>query len=157
MGPLIYVETSVVSYLAASPSRDLIVAGHQQITHDWWKQRRPRFQLLVSELVLKEAGRGDPAMASLRLELLADIPVLETPESALALAEALVRRGPLPEKAGADAVHIAIAATHGVRYLMTWNCKHIANAEMRPQIERICRIHGCEPPVLCTPEELMGE
>jgi len=95
-------------------------------------------------------------MADARLRALGGVPLLEIRPEATALSRALLERGPLPQKAAADALHIAVAATHGIEYLLTWNCKHIANAEMRPHIERICRAHAAEPPVLCTPEELMG-
>jgi hypothetical protein len=153
----VYVETSIISYLSARPSRDLVVAGHQQLTHEWWQSQRPRFSLFASQLVLQEAGRGDPEAARMRLQVLEGVSLLEVRTEALALAQALLGRGPLPERAAADALHIAIAAIHGVEFLLTWNCKHIANAQMRPLIERICRGQGYEPPVLCTPEELMGD
>ncbi|HEV2146427.1 MAG TPA: type II toxin-antitoxin system VapC family toxin [Longimicrobiaceae bacterium] len=152
----VYVETSIISYLTARPSRDLVVAGHQQLTLDWWQTQRPRFRICVSQLVVREASGGDPQVAGARLAVLNGVPLLETRPDSVALARALVEGGPLPSKAAADALHIAVAASHGVEYLLTWNCKHIANAEMRPLIERICRGHGFEPPVLCTPEELMG-
>jgi hypothetical protein len=152
----VYVETSIVSYLTARPSRDLIVAGHQQLTHEWWSQERPRYELCASPLVVREASSGDPAMVQLRLEKLRDMPLLEITDEALALAERLVRGGPLPPKAQADALHIALAAVHGVEYLLTWNCTHIANARLRPRVEAICRAAGYVPPVLCTPEELSG-
>lgn len=156
MQPRAYIETSIISYLTARPSRDLIVAGHQQITHEWWQLRQPFFQLFASELVLSEAAQGDPAAARARVAVLAGVATLETRPEALELAQRLLQRGPLPQKAAADALHIGIAAVHGVEYLLTWNCKHIANAETRPQIERICRAAGYEPPVLCTPEQLLG-
>jgi predicted nucleic acid-binding protein len=156
MSARVYIETSIVSYLTARPSRDLIVAGHQQLTHDWWQHRRPLFDIFVSELVIQEAGRGDAEIAAKRLAVLEDVSQLEIRADAVELSRALLTRGPLPSKAAADALHIAIAAVHGVEYLLTWNCKHIANAEMRPMIERVCREQGFEPPVLCTPEELMG-
>lgn len=152
----VYIETSIVSYLTARPSRDLIVAGHQQLTHEWWQTQRSRFQLYASQLVIREAGAGDPQVAAARLRILDELPLLEIRPEAVALSRRLLERGPLPQKAAADALHIAVSATNGVEYLLTWNCKHIANAEMRPLIERICRSHGFEPPVLCTPEQLMG-
>ena len=103
---------------------------------------------------MQEARRGDPEMAQARLWFLEGIPSLEVRPEALALAQMLLGRRPLPEKAAADALHIAVATINGVEFLLTWNCKHIANAEMRPLIERVCRQQGYEPPVLCTPEEL---
>ena len=156
MSARVYVETSIISYLTAHPSRDLVVAGHQQLTHDWWQTQRARFRLCVSQLVIREASGGNPEMAGARLQVLEGISLLEIHSEAAALSQALLKKGPLPQKAAADALHIAVAATHGIEYLLTWNCKHIANAEMRPMIERICRGRGFEPPVLCTPEELMG-
>lgn len=152
----VYLETSIVSYLTARPSRDLIVAGHQQLTHEWWNEERHHYELCASPLVIREASAGDPEMVKLRLEKLQDVPLLEITNEALALAEQLVRGVPLPPKARADALHIALAAVHGVEYLLTWNCTHIANARLRPRVEAICRAAGYVPPVLCTPEELIG-
>jgi hypothetical protein len=85
------------------------------------------------------------------------LPVLGPTPGAVELAATLVGKGPIPRKANVDAMHIAIASVHGIDYLLTWNCTHIANAAMRNQIESICRSAGFEPPVLCTPEELMGD
>jgi hypothetical protein len=150
-----YIETTFVSYLTARPNRDLIVAGHQQITHDWWDTRRAEFELCVSQLVLQEAGEGDPQAAQERLDVLAKITLLEINEHAVALAEELVQAGALPAKAENDALHIAVAAVHRVPYLLTWNCRHLANAAMRTRIEAACSSKGYRAPVICTPEELM--
>ena len=155
MKPTVYVETTVPSYLTAWPSRDVVRAGEQQVTRDWW-ERRTEFELRVSSLVLVECGAGDSDAAALRLAALDGVPVLgQTPE-AETLADALLREVPLPAKAAADALHIAVAAVNGVAYLLTWNCTHIANATLRPRIEAICRQLGYEPPVICTPMELLG-
>ena len=153
MKPRIYVETTVPSYLTAWPSRDLVRAAHQQITREWWA-RRDEFELYSSRLVVQECQSGDPRAAADRLASLASIPLLEQTSNAAVLAEALVRGVPLPERAAADALHIAIAAVHGMGYLLTWNCTHIANVTLRPQIEAVCRASGYEPPLICTPEEL---
>lgn len=155
MKPLAYVETSVISYLTARPSRDLIVAGHQQVTQDWWDQRRQSFHLVASELVTEEAAAGDEGAAKARLAVLEEMELVETTREALFLAKALVEQGPLPERASEDALHIAIAVTNGCDFLLTWNHKHLANAAMRASIERICRRSGYEPSVLCTPEDLL--
>ena len=128
-------------------------AAHQQITGEWWA-RRDEFELYSSRLVVQECQAGDPQAAADRLAALAGIPLLEQTSDAAALAEALVRGVPLPERAAADALHIAIAAVHGMGYLLTWNCTHIANVTLRPQIEAVCRASGYEPPLICTPEEL---
>ena len=153
----VYIETSVISYLTARPSRDLITAAHQQLTIDWWEDRRTDFDLYVSQLVVHEASAGDKNAASRRLEIIERIPLLELNEETLALAGSLLEDGPLPAKASEDALHIAIATVHGMDFLLTWNCKHIANAEMRNLIEEVCRSKGYEPPITCTPEELLGE
>lgn len=155
MNERVYFETTVVSYLTARPNRDLIVAGHQQITRDWWDTRRGDYELCVSQLVLQEAGDGDPQAAQERLEVLATMTLLEIKEEAIALAEELVQAGALPTKAGNDALHIAVTAIHGVPYLMTWNCRHMANATMRAQIETVCANRGFKAPIICTPEEMM--
>lgn len=157
MKPKVYLETSVISYLTSRPSRDLIVAGHQQTTQDWWAERRHAFHLVASQLVMNEASSGDVEAAKARLEVLASVELLEAREDGHELAVALVADGPIPTVAAEDALHIAIAVTHGVEYLLTWNCKHIANASMRSSIDRICRRHGYEPTILCTPEELLED
>jgi len=153
----VYLETSVVSYLAAWPSRDLIVAANQQITHEWWHTRRPEFEVYVSELVLQEASGGDATAAQERLRVLDGIPLLQFHEDVRHLAETLLAAIPLPPKAMVDALHVAFATLNGMDYLLTWNCAHLANATLRPHIERVCREHGYEPPVICTPQELLEE
>jgi hypothetical protein len=150
-------ETTVISYLAARSSRDIVVAAHQELTRQWWDQRRKDYHLVVSEVVLREAADGDPDAAERRSTMLTGIDVLEVGQSALELAEELVHRGAVPEVAAQDALHIAIAVTNGVDYLLTWNCTHIANAAMRRVIDDVCVDQGYEPTVLCTPEELSEE
>ena len=153
----IYVETSVISYLTSRLSRDLIVAGHQQITQEWWANHRDKFELFVSQTVLEEIAGGDQEAAQQRLSVIESLPLQEITEEAIALAKDLVRLGPLPEKAAVDALHIAIAVTNKVDYLLTWNCKHLANAALRSRIERVCRARGYDPVVICTPEELLED
>lgn len=157
MKPKVYLETSVVSYLAAWPSRDLVTAAHQQITHEWWKTEADGHELFVSEVVVTEASGGDADAAARRAEILKGITVLEQTDEATTLAEEFVRRVPLPQKAAVDALHIAVAVINGMDYLLTWNCAHIANATLRPRVEAVCREMGYEPPAICTPEELLGE
>jgi hypothetical protein len=152
----VYVETTIVSYLAARMSRNLIVAAHQQLTEEWWLTRRTGFDLYTSLLVHQEAAAGDEVYARKRRDLLKDIPLLTSNEGVLTLGSELLHRRIIPEKAAEDASHIAIAAVHGMDYLLTWNCRHIANAQMQRQVSATCREIGYEPPVICTPEELMG-
>lgn len=151
----IYLETTIPSYLTAWPSRDLITAANQQTTRDWWAFRKAAFEVYISQLVIQEASMGDPEAAIRRLEAIKDIPELDISNAAKSLAKALVVDGPLPEKAELDALHIATAAVNGMDYVLTWNCTHIANAVFRHHIEAICRSVGYEPPVICTPQELM--
>ncbi|HEV2689591.1 MAG TPA: type II toxin-antitoxin system VapC family toxin [Bryobacteraceae bacterium] len=153
----VYIETTIPSYLVARPSRDLLIAAHQQLTHHWWASRGPTFDLYVSGAVLEEAASGDVILAKKRLELLSDIPVLALTEAALELAESLVAEGAMPRKAAGDALHIAIATSYACEYLLTWNCRHIANAEIQRMARLVVRSHGFELPTICTPEELMGE
>jgi len=157
MKPRVYLETTIPSYLTAWPSRDLVRAAHQQITRDWWDRRRAVFELYISQVVLRECQAGDATAAAERLKVLQDLPLLEQTEEATRLAQALVDRVPLPERAAVDALHVAIAAVHGVDYLLTWNCTHIANATLRDPIESVCRENGYEPPAICTPDELLAE
>ena len=156
MPPTVYVETSVVSYLAARPTSDLVTQARQRLTHAWWSARRGSFELLTAQPVLDEAAAGDPGAAARRLGYLAGLPLLNVTPEAVALGAALQRLARIPAKAAADALHIALAAHHGVDYLLTWNMRHIANAELRPAIEAACRRAGYGPPVIATPDELMG-
>ena len=152
----IYLETTVVSHLAARPRRDLRVAAHQQATSEWWTRRRGDFDLFASQLVVEEASAGDEEAAR-RLEYLKGVPLLDLTDQSLALAEKLLADDVVPTEAEQDALHIAVAAVHGMDYLLTWNCRHIANATMRGQIERTCVEAGCDAPVICTPEELLED
>jgi len=151
----VYIETTVVSYLTARSSRDVVIAGHQKITRDWWQTCRERFDLVASQLVVREASAGDPKAAKERLDILTTLTLLEVTEEAVTLAHELIATGVVPEKAAEDALHLAIAVTNGVEYLLTWNCKHLANATMRTKIEDVCRAAGYEPVIICTPEELL--
>ena len=157
MKPKVYLETSVLSYLTARSSRDLIVAANQQITREWWATRKDEYELYVSQIVVEEARTGDAEAAQHRLEVVRGIPQLATILHVEELAEALFLGVPLPPRAKTDALHIASAAVHGMNYLVTWNCAHIANATLRPRIEAICRDAGYEPPIICTPQELLGK
>jgi hypothetical protein len=152
--PKVYLETTVISYLTAAPGRDIVQAAHQQITREWW-ERRKDFDLFVSQAVITEIGRGDSDAAGRRLAALENVAVLEVTEEATELAEAFLEQHALPAKAAVDALHIAVAVVMGMDYVLTWNCTHIANAVIRPKVEDACRQSGYDPPVICTPEELM--
>jgi predicted nucleic acid-binding protein len=155
MEPKVYIETTIISYLAARPSRDLIVAGHQQITHEWWQTARHNFTAVSSQLVAREAGAGDPEAAETRLVFLTGLTLLEISEEALMLAQRLLQSKAIPQDFPEDALHVAVAVVNGIEYLLTWNYKHLANAGMRSKIETTCRELGYEAVIICTPEELM--
>ena len=153
----VYLETTFISYLVARPSLDLLVAAHQQITQDWWANRRSEFECSVSQVVIDEASLGDPAEVKKRLAVINDLPTLDVTDDAKALAKAIMAAGILPPHAFPDAAHVAVSAAHAVDYLLTWNCKHLANAQIARRIEVVCERLGCQMPIICTPEALMGE
>jgi predicted nucleic acid-binding protein len=150
----IYLETTIPSYLASRPSRDLVVAAHQQITHDWWAQAKNRFELFVSEAVLEEIRAGDPEAAARRMDTVRGLPVLALTEKVRRLVRVYSARLGLPPHAGADVVHIALAVTYELDYLVTWNCKHIANGQIVYRLIEINRELGKRTPLILTPEEL---
>ena len=151
----VYIETSIPSYLTAKRSRDLIAIANQELTQEWWETRKDDFYLVISEFVLLEASAGDPIAASNRLASIAGIPELNITDEVGVLARILIEQVPIPQKAQLDAFHIAVVAVHGIDYLLTWNCTHINNAELRQRIEALCRSQGYEPPIICTPQELL--
>jgi predicted nucleic acid-binding protein len=155
MKPTIYIETSVISYLTAQVSRDLVVAAHQQVTAEWWRQALPQFEPFISPVVLEEIGRGDPEAAKRRMEAVEAFGILEVRPEIRDLAERYFAAINLPEKARADAYHLALAVWHGMNYLVTWNCTHIAGGRVKLIVQRINAGKDTIPPVICTPEELM--
>ena len=157
MKPTVYIETTVISYLTARASRDIVMAAQQLQTREWWDQRRGEFDLFTSELVIKEIRRGDATAAAERVKVAALIQSLKVTPAATQLAHTLIGSLKLPPRAHADALHVGIAATNGIGYLLTWNCRHLANAVLRPRIEVACRGTSVEPPVICTPFELMED
>jgi predicted nucleic acid-binding protein len=137
MKPTVYIETSVISYLTAQISRDLVVAAHQQLTIEWWQQALPQFEPFVSPVVLEEIARGDPEAANKRKSSVAAFGILEIAEEVRDLAESYFTAIDLPEKARADAYHLALAVWHGMDYLVTWNCTHIASGKVKQIVQRI--------------------
>ena len=153
----VYVETTIVSYLVANPSRDPLVAAHQTLTREWWQNERQRYQCVTSEEVLREALLGDPEMSRRRSELLAGLTVLEVDESARDLARELLAENLLPPAAASDAIHAAVSSLQGVSILLTWNCRHLANPHLLGKLRNFMARHGLTLPEVCTPIELMGE
>ena len=151
----VYVETTVIGHIAARQQSDIVVAARQLSSQRWWTAR-DGYELVVSQIVVDECSAGDTWAASKRLELIAGIPILAVSPEAEHLAEHLILGNGVPASEPRDALHISIAAVNGIRYLVTWNFRHIANAETRVVIEQICRDNGYVPPLICTPDELMG-
>jgi predicted nucleic acid-binding protein len=155
MKPKVYIETTIISYLTAWRSSQLVMAAQQEATRIWWDDERDNFDLFISEAVIQEASAGDASAAERRLEQIREISEIEITDEARQLAKELLAKTPLPENAQIDALHIATATTNGMDYLLTWNCRHIANATLRNAMAAICESAGYELPVICTPLELI--
>lgn len=153
----VYLETTIISYLIARPSADLLVAAHQQTTEEWWTNRRHEFECCVSQVVIDEVSAGNQEIAKKRMEIVSKFAVLDVTEEAEKLTKLILTDGAIPSQEVRDAAHIAVAAVNDMDYLLTWNCKHLANAQIIRRISVICNRHGYNMPVICTPEELMGE
>lgn len=153
----VYIETSIVSYLRQRPSSQVVMAARQLLTSKWWETERTNYELVVSQYVLDEAAGGDPVLAAERMKALAEIPLLPNAPQITQIANEIMARAILPPKAQVDALHIATVAHHRVEYLLTWNCKHIANAKILPRIHQVLTDAGVPIPVICTPEELLGD
>ncbi|MDU9049432.1 MAG: type II toxin-antitoxin system VapC family toxin [Candidatus Electrothrix sp. Rat3] len=157
MKPKVYLETTIVSYLTAWRSPQLIMAAQQEATRCWWDEERLHFDLFISEIVVQEATAGDAEAAKRRLDALDGIPELQIIDTARELARSFITKRQLPAKAHLDALHIAVAAANGMDYLLTWNCRHIANATLQHAMRNISEEFGCALPVICTPFELIEE
>ena len=156
MSETVYIETSIIGYLTARMSNNLILMANVETTREWWDARRDQFELYISQTVLDEAARGDAEIATRRLETLSGFPLLEVNEAVQDLSTQFLTKSNLPPKAADDAIHIAIATIYGLDYLLTWNCKHIANAQIQKKLVQISFDAGYELPTICTPYELMG-
>ena len=152
----VYIETSIVSYLRQKPSTQVVTAARQLLAHQWWNDERGNYDLVISQYVIDEASGGDPTLAAERLESLDGIPLLPDAREIPEIANEIMSSGVLPAKAEVDALHIAAVAHHRIQYLLTWNCKLIANAKMLPRIHDVLTEFGIPIPIICTPEELLG-
>lgn len=157
MTETVYIETSVIGYLTARSTKNLIIAGNIETTRDWWQNRRSEFALYISQVVVDEVAKGDTEIALKRLEILSGLPLVELNQAVRNLSAQFLMRSNLPPKASDDAVHIAAATVHGLDYLLTWNCKHIANAQIQRKLAEISLDLGYELPIICTPYELLGD
>jgi predicted nucleic acid-binding protein len=157
MSETVYIETSIIGYLTVRVSNNLILMANVEATREWWETRRNQFNLYISQVVLNEVACGDTEIAAKRLEILHDFPSLSINEDVQSLAAEFLSKSNLPPKAAADALHIALATVYGLDYLLTWNCKHIANAQIQKKLAQVTFNAGYELPTICTPYELMGE
>ena len=153
----VYVETSVISNLTARPTYNLIDMARQVSTQTWWSLMRPKFDLYVSMLVFDETSRGDATAAQKRVEILDSVTLLPVTREMAILAERLLDATAVPRTSYEDAVHIAAATVSGMDYLLTWSCKHIANAATMPKIYKVCGEANYRCPVICTPDQLGEE
>ena len=153
----VYLETTFVGHLTGRIHHNPVVAARQISTRHWWITTRLKYRPFISQLVLDECANGDPNASIERLEAIAKIDVLDANLMIDQLAKALVMNNAVPATEPRDAFHIAIAAAHGIHYLLKWNFKHIANATLRQKIEDVCRYNGFEPPIIATPDELMEQ
>jgi len=153
----LYIETSIVSYLRQRPSSQVVMAARQLLTHQWWEEQRGNYELVTSQYVLDEASAGDPVLAAERLQSLAGIPLLPLDAETGVIAQEIMARAILPPKASIDALHIALVAHHRIEYLLTWNCRHIANAKILRRIHDVLIDLGIPIPIICTPEEMVDD
>lgn len=153
----VYLETTIISYLTGRSSRDVVVAGHQQTTREWWDNSREHHELFVSEVVLREIQEGDAEAAELRLRMVQGIPNLGLNADVASLAHTYQTELQLPPKAGNDVLHISLAVSYEMDYLLTWNCAHIANGRTIKRLTAINDRLNRRTPVIVTPEELMEE
>jgi len=155
MANSVYIETSIISYLTSRVSRNLIGAARQQLTQAWWDTRL-NYDIYISEVVYQECAAGDPNAAKKRLDAIEGLTLLRVTTKAKEISKALVARGIIPAKAAEDALHISIATVHTMDFLLTWNCKHIANPEIQKRIALYLEEQGLFLPFICTPDELLG-
>lgn len=151
----VYIETTIPSLLGAFPSRRREEAVRQQATQSWWVSHRQSYELFTSDVVLEECSVGDLAMVAERQRIMEDIAVLESNEEVEQLTAAFMACGALPPAADRDAAHIAFATVHEIDYLLTWNCKHIANPHIQKTLRRVAQKFGLDLPAICTPLVLL--
>ena len=155
MGKKVYIDTTIVSYLTARPSRDLVIAAHQEATREFWPRLLSDLDPYISALVYGEASRGDPKQAEKRIEAIRPFPMLDIDDEVRALAEKIIDGKGVPDEYPEDALHVAVAAANGMDLLVTWNFAHINNPFTRPTIRQIIQGEGYPSPEICSPDELL--
>lgn len=151
----VYLETTVVGNIAGRLHPDPAIAARQQVTRTWWATAAERYELFISQVIVDECAAGDSAAASERLEVIRSLPLLDETRAAEQLADLLIARLAVPESQPRDALHIAVAAVHGIQFIATWNFKHLLNPHLQAKIADSCYEGGYVPPVICTPEQLI--
>ena len=146
-----------VSYLRQKPANQIVAAARQLLTRKWWESEKSKYELVTSQFVIDEASSGDPTLAAERLALLSGINLLSLDDEIAVIASEMMSQAVLPPQAEVAAPHIAITSFHKVEYLLTWNCTHLANARILPQIKAVLESLGHYLPIICTPEELIGD
>jgi hypothetical protein len=153
----VYIETSVVSYYTGRASRDVVIAGHQQATQDFWPLLSQDLLPHVSALVVKEAGKGSPELARKRLDAIGSFPVLASTPEAERLAQDILDARGIPAEYPEDALHIAIAAMGGMEFIVTWNFAHINNPFTKIMIRQAVENAGYECPEIVSPDAFLGD
>ena len=151
----LYIETSVVSYLTAQRSRDLLIAARQEATAELWSKLQSGFTGYVSTLVHQEAQKGDPEQARKRIDALSSFIILDIDKEAQMLADHILSVKAIPAEYPDDALHMAVAAVNGMDVLITWNFAHLNNPIARTKIRQIVEDNGYQCPEVCSPEELL--
>jgi len=155
MKPRVYVETSVISYLTARPSRDFLVVARQAFTRQWWEIRSERFDAVISGMVISEISRGDPSAALRRAQMCDGLESLVVDDKAIALAEQLIQLKAIPEQEPEDAMHIAVAVLNNIQFIASWNFSHLVGPEAKFRLQTQLKDLGYPVPLLATPEELL--
>ncbi|RPI76458.1 MAG: PIN domain-containing protein [Desulfobacteraceae bacterium] len=151
----VYIETTVVSYFTAKPSRDIMIAGHQEATRELWAKLSTKYKAYVSALVYQEAGKGNPEQAKMRIAVIAEFPMLDIDDETRSLAEKIIAKKGIPTEYPEDALHIAVAAVNGIEVIITWNFAHLNNPFTRKKVRKIVEAEGYGCPEICSPEELL--
>jgi hypothetical protein len=157
MKEIVYIETTIVSYLVARSSRDLVLSAHQQVTREWWEFERAKYRCIASEEVVREAVQGEREMAQARIKALEEVEIIRITAEVEAMAATYMATGALPPTMRPDATHLAAATLSGADYLLTWNCRHLANAHVLRRLQKEAERRGWQLPGVCTPMELMGD
>jgi predicted nucleic acid-binding protein len=151
----VYIETTVVSYFSAKPSRDITVVGHQEVTRELWPELLSKYETYISALVFEEAPKGDSAQANKRLAAIKPFPMLDIDDEVQSLAEKIIAKRAIPAEYPEDALHVAVAAVNGIEVVVTWNFTHLNNPFTRKRVRQIVEGEGYGCPEICSPEELL--